>query len=160
MTMSKHALSLTLPSDREIVMTRTFDAPRELVFKAFTDPLLIPKWWGPRAATTTVDKMDLRPGGAWRFVLSGPDGDSAFRGQYREVVPPARLVYTLEWESLPGHWLVETVTLEDVEGGTHVTDQLVFDSQDDRDGMLHSGMQSGASESMDQLEELLSELRA
>ena len=86
-------LTLTLPSDREIVMTRLFDAPRELVFKAYTDPAMVPHWWGQRGATTTVDKMDVRPGGAWRFVQRGPDGSEfAFNGEYREIVPPERLV--------------------------------------------------------------------
>jgi uncharacterized protein YndB with AHSA1/START domain len=83
------ALTVTTPSDREIVMTRVFDAPRELVFKAYTDPSLIPQWWGPRGFTTTVDQMDVRPGGVWRFVQRGPDGSEyAFNGVYREIAPP------------------------------------------------------------------------
>jgi uncharacterized protein YndB with AHSA1/START domain len=158
MTTSKNQLTLTLPSDREILLTRFFDAPRALVFKVFTSADLISQWWGPRGSATMVDKMDVRPGGAWRFVLSGPDGDTAFHGEYREIEPPERLVYTMEWEGLPGHVLVETVTLEDVNGKTKMTDRSVFDSQEDRDGMLQSGMQSGAQESMDQLEELLARL--
>ena len=153
---NSETLTLTLPSDREIVMTRLFDAPRELVFKAYTDPAMIPRWWGQRSATTVVDKMDLRPGGAWRFVQRGPDGSEfAFNGEYREIVPPERLVYTFEFEGMPGHILLETLTFEDQDGKTKLTDHALFDSVDDRDGMLNSGMEAGAAESLDRLEELL-----
>ena len=149
-------LTLTLPSDREIVMTRVFDAPRELVFQAFTDPDLIPRWWGWRDATTIVDKMDVRPGGLWRFVSRGPDGvEFAFNGEYREVVSPERLVYTFEFEGMPGHVLVETLTFEERDGKTTLTNHSIFDSKEDRDGMLETGMESGAAESRDRLEELL-----
>ncbi len=153
-------LTLTLPSDREIVMTRVFNAPRELVFKAFTDPDLIPRWWGWRDATTIVDKMDVRPGGLWRFVGRGSDGvEYAFNGEYREVVPPERLVYTFEFEGMPGHILVETVTFEEQDGKTTVSSMSLFDSVQDRDGMLESGMESGAIESWDRLAELLQRLK-
>jgi uncharacterized protein YndB with AHSA1/START domain len=151
-------LALTLPSDREIEMTRTFDAPRELVFKAMTDPDLLPQWWGMRGYTTTVDKMDLRPGGAWRYVTRGPESEDAFRGEYLDIVPPERLVYTFEWEGLPGHILTETVTIEERNGKTFMTDRSVFDSAEDRDGMLQSGMEVGANESMDRLAELLEKI--
>src|SRR5947209_8504732 len=94
-TKNKTASTLTMPSEREIVMTRVFDAPRELVFKAYTDPGLIPKWWGLRKSKTTVDKMDVRPGGLWRFVEHGGDGDeNGFKGEYREIAPPERIVQT------------------------------------------------------------------
>ena len=163
MTASKStSLVLTTPSDREILGTRVFDAPRELVFKAFTDPDVVAQWWGPRKYTTTVDKMDVTPGGAWRFVQRGPDGgDYAFNGVYREVVPPERLVYTFEFEAMPGHISVETITLEKIEGGkTRMTDLLLFDSIEDRDGMLQSGMEAGWAESMDRFSELLQKLDA
>lgn len=153
---TKRSITVTLPSDREVVITRVFDAPRDLVFKAFTDPKLIPHWWGPRKYKTTVDKMDVRPGGAWRFVHRDEESNEhGFRGVYREIIPPERLVYTFEWEGLPGHILVETVTLEERDGKTTVTDHALFDTVEDRDGMLKSGMESGATESMDRLEELL-----
>src|ERR1700737_4723679 len=105
MSMTSSATTkVTLPSDKEIVITREFDAPRELVFKAMTDPDLIPRWWGPRGQTTTVDKMDVRPGGTWRFVMGAADGmKSGFRGEYREVVAPERIVQTFEWEPMAGH---------------------------------------------------------
>ena len=92
---TKTASKLSLPSDVEIVGSRIMDAPPELVFKAYTDPELIPEWWGPRRYTTTVDKMDVRPGGAWRFIHRAADGGQhAFNGVYREVLPPKRLVFT------------------------------------------------------------------
>jgi uncharacterized protein YndB with AHSA1/START domain len=154
---SSSSLALALPSEREIVLTRTFDAPRALVFKTMTDPALIPRWWGPRGLTTIVDKMDFRPGGEWRFIHKTPNGDTAFRGIYREIVPPERLVYTFEWEGLPGHVSTETVRFEERDGKTTLTNTVVFDSAEDRDGMLRSGMEQGAAETMDRLAELLAE---
>jgi len=148
--------TLTLPSDREIVMERVFDAPRELVFKAYTEPTLIPKWWGQRNTTTTVDKMEVKPGGLWRFIQRDADGNEyAFNGEYREIVPPERLAYTFEFEGMPGHVLLETVTFEEQDGQTKVKVLALFDSVEDRDGMLQSGMEAGANESNDRLAELL-----
>lgn len=154
----RSALKVTTPSDREIVMTRVFDAPRELVFKAYTDPNAIPRWWGLRAHTTTVDKMDLRPGGVWRYVSRGPDGSEyAFNGVYREIVPPERLVQTFEFEGMPGHVSVETATFDEHDGKTTVTSTSVFDTVEDRNEMLKSGMEAGAAETFDRLAELLAE---
>ena len=151
-----NASTVTLPSDRETVMERIFDAPRELVFKAFTEPALIPKWWGQRNTTTTVDKMEVKPGGLWRFVQRDADGNEyGFNGQYREIVPPERLAYTFEFEGMPGHMLLETVTFEEQAGKTKVQVLSLFDSVADRDGMLQSGMETGANESYDRLAELL-----
>ena len=156
---SSGSSTLTLPSDQEIVMERVFNAPRELVFKAHTDPNLIAKWWGPRRYTTTVDKMDLRVGGVWRFVQHDAAGNEyGFNGVYREIVPPERLSYTFEFEGMPGHVLVETVTFEERDGRTKVTVTSLFASVEDRDGMLQSGMEQGANESQDRLAELLATL--
>ncbi len=150
------ATVLTTPSDREIVSERVFDAPRERVFTAFTDPELIPEWWGPRRLTTTVDKMDVRRGGAWRFVSRDSNGEEqGFRGTYREVTPPERVVQTFEWEGMPGHVIVETVTFEDLGGRTKVTNTSLFHTTEERDGMLASGMESGLTESHDRLDEVL-----
>jgi len=159
---TKTASKLSLPSDREIVGSRIMDAPPELVFKAYTDPELIPRWWGPRRYATTVDKMDVRPGGVWRFVHRAADGgEYAFNGVYREIVPPQRLVYTFNYEGAPGHEAVETVTFEEAEGGkTRMTDHLLFETREERDGMLNSGMEEGAAETIDRLAELLRELQA
>ncbi len=150
-------LNLTAePGKHSIVMTRDFDAPRELVFKAITDPNLIPQWWGPRSLTTTVDKMEVRPGGIWRFVERDADGnEDAFHGVYHDITLPERLIYTFEWEGMPGHVLLETVTFKDQDGKTRLTDISVFQTVEDRDGMLQSGMEGGAAESMDRLAELL-----
>ena len=159
---TKTTSKLSLPSDREIVGSRIMDAPPELVFKAYTDPELIPRWWGPRRYATTVDKMDLRPGGVWRFVHRAADGgEYAFNGVYREIVPPKRLVHTFNYEGAPGHEAVETVTFEAAEGGkTRMTDHMLFESREERDGMLNSGMEEGAAETVDRLAELLRELQA
>lgn len=153
------ALKVTLPSDREIAMSRVFNAPRELVFRAHTDPDLVSRWWGQRGSTTIVDTMDVKPGGAWRFVQKAPDGtEYGFRGEYREVVPPERLTWTFEFEGMPGHVLVETMTFTETDGKTTLTSVSVFDTKEDRDGMLASGMEGGAAESLDRLEELLATL--
>ena len=152
--------SVTTRGDREIVMTREFNAPRALVFKAFTDPALIPNWYGPRGYTATVDKMEVRPGGAWRFISKGPSGEDAFRGEFREIVPPERIVQTFEWEGLPGHVSVETMTLEEIDDDrTLVTATSVFDSKEDRDGMLATGMEAGARETWERFAEVLEDLK-
>jgi uncharacterized protein YndB with AHSA1/START domain len=150
--------TVTTPSEREIVSERVFDAPRDRVFAAYTDPELIPQWWGPRGTTTIVDQMDVRPGGAWRFVGRDPDGsETAFRGTYREVTPPERIVQTFEWEGMPGHVVVETATFEDLGGRTRVRAQSLFHTSEERDGMLDSGMERGLTETHDRLAELLAQ---
>ena len=153
--MSKATLTAD-PAKQDIVMTRVFDAPRELVFKTYTDPAHIPHWWGPKNLSTTVERMDVKPGGGWRFVQRDGDGNEyAFHGVYHEVVAPERLVFTFEFEGMPGHVMLATVTFEDVQGKTRLTDTSVFQTIEDRDGMLASGMEQGATESMDRLAELL-----
>ena len=154
------ASALTMPSDTEITMSREFDAPRALVFRAYTDPALIPQWWGPRKYATVVDHMDCRPGGTWRFLNVDADGSEfAFNGVYREVTPPERLVNTFEFEPFPGHVSVETTTFEELEGGwTRVNFHVQFDNVEDCDGMVNSGMESGWTESVERLTELLATL--
>jgi len=156
MTPTKKAMTLTLPSDREIVMTRVFDAPRRLVFEAHSKPEHVKHWWGRRGSTLPICEMDFRPGGAWRFVERGPDGqDNAFRGVYREITPPERIVWTFEFEGMPGHVSVETLTFVERDGKTTLTGRSVFETREDRDGMLQSGMEAGATETMDRLAEYL-----
>jgi uncharacterized protein YndB with AHSA1/START domain len=156
---SDNATTFTLASDREVVMERVFDAPRALVFRACTAPDLVPKWWGPRGLTTTVEEMEVKPGGVWRFTQRDAEGNTyAFHGRYREVHAPERVAYTFEFEGMPGHVLLETETFEEHEGRTKLTATDLFDSVEDRDGMLRSGMEDGARESMDRLAELLAEL--
>jgi uncharacterized protein YndB with AHSA1/START domain len=151
------ATQFTFPSDREVVMERVFDAPAEHVFKAYTDPNIIPQWWGPRRFTTTIDKMDVRPGGVWRYVSRDPEGgEYPFNGVYREIVPAKRIVCTFEFEGMPGHVSVQTVTFEEHGGGkTKLRASALFQTVEDRDGELKSGMEQGASESWDRLAEHL-----
>ena len=152
----------TLPSDREIAGSRVLDAPPDLVYNAYTNPDAISQWWGPSRYTTTVEKLDARPGGAWRFIQRADDGgEHIFSGVFREVIPSRRLVFTFNYEAVPGHEAVETVTLEPVEGGkTRVTDIMLFANREDRDGMLQSGMEEGAAESQERLVALLEKLKA
>lgn len=146
-----------------IRMTRTFDAPRTLIWRAWTQPEHIARWWGARSmGTTKVVTLDVRPGGAWRFEQTAPDGTVfAFIGEYLEVQEPERLVNTFGLEGMfEGKTIVETHSFEEIDGKTHYTSFTRFDSVEDRDGMVASGMEAGAQESMDQLEELLAELAA
>ena len=158
--MAKNETKITsVPGKQEIVITREFDAPRELVFKACTDPKLIPQWWGPRSLSTEVDKMDVRPGGQWRFLNRDAEGNAfAFHGVYHEVLAPERIIDTFEFEGLPetGHVTLETMKLEALPGGrTRLNTQSVFQSVADRDGMLQSGMEEGVNDTYDRLAELL-----
>ena len=155
------AATITTPTDREIHIERIFDAPRERVFAVYTDPELIPEWWGPRGTKATVDQMDVRPGGSWRFVERDDDGgETAFRGTYREVTPPERIVQTFEWEGMPGHVCVETAVFEDLGDQTKVTTTSLFHTTEERDGMLNSGMERGLNETYARLDELLAKLAA
>ena len=159
MVASSHTLTVTTPSEREIVMTRTFDAPRELVFEAMSKAEHMREWWGPRGFTMPVCEMDFRVGGAYRFVQRGPDGDEyAFRGEFREIAPPERISWTFEFEGMPGNVSVDTMELTEEDGRTTITSTSIFDSVEQRDGMLQSGMESGAAETYDRLAELLEKL--
>jgi uncharacterized protein YndB with AHSA1/START domain len=149
-------LVLTLPSDHEIVMTRVFDAPRHLVFEAHSTCEHLKQWWGPRGYTVASCDMEFQPGGTWRIVQHGPDGkEYAFRGEYHEIVPPVRLVQTFEFEAKLGHVSLETLTLVEEDGKTTLRSASLFDSVEDRDGMLQSGMEEGARETWDRLAEHL-----
>jgi len=153
--MSKTSITAE-PGKQEVIITRVFDAPRDLVFKTITDPGLVPQWWGPKRFTTIVDKMEVRPGGLWRYVHRDANGNEyAFRGVYHEIVSPERIVQTFEFEGMPGHVSLETVRLEDQGGKTKWTSTAVFQSVEDRDGMILSGMEGGAIELMDRLAELV-----
>ena len=148
--------TVTTPTDRTIHIEREFDAPRDVVFATFTDPDLIPEWWGPRGTTAEVDKMDVRTGGDWRFISHNADGSQdAFRGTYREVTPPERIVQTFEWEGMPGYISLETATFEDLGDRTKVTTVSTFYFTEERDGMLGSGMEGGMNETFQRLDELL-----
>jgi uncharacterized protein YndB with AHSA1/START domain len=145
-----------VPGKQEVVMTRVFDAPRELVFKTCADPKLFSKWWGPRRLTTHVERMEVKPGGSWRVVQSDDAGhEFAFHGVYHDVVSPERTVQTFEFEGAPGHVLLQTATFDDVGGKTRLTMKSIYESIEDRDAMVQTGMESGATESMERLAELL-----
>jgi uncharacterized protein YndB with AHSA1/START domain len=148
---------ITTPSERELRIERVFDAPRDRVFAVYTDPELIPEWWGPGRYTTRVDYMEPRTGGRWRFVHEDDEGNEiGFQGAYREVTAPERIVQTFEWEGMAGHVAVETATFEDLgDGRTKVTTVSVFHTTEERDGMLNSGMEGGLNETYARLDELL-----
>jgi len=156
---STRLATVTTPTDREIRIERVFDAPRDRVFALYTDPASIPEWWGPRGTTTIVDVMEVRAGGSWRFVAREADGgETAFRGTYRDVSPPERLVQTFEWEGMPGHVSVETAEFEDLGDRTRVVTTSIFHTSEERDGMLGSGMESGMNQTYQRLDELLARL--
>src|SRR5437588_4443202 len=144
------------PGKQEIVITCEFNAPRDLVFKTSTDPNLTPQWWGPRKYKTIMDKMEVRPGGAWRFLNRDAEGNEyAFHGFYHEIVPPERIVQTFEYEGAPGHVSLETYRLDEQDGKTLMKVIAVYQSVADRDAMIQSGMEEGTNELIDRLAELV-----
>jgi len=151
------------PGKQDIIIEREFDAPRELVFKAFTDPELYVQWIGPRGLKTDLETFEPKSGGSWRYVQTDEEGNEfAFHGVNHEVNPPERIIDTFEFEGLPetGHVLLEKALFEEIPGDrTKITSQSVFLSTDDRDGMLESGMESGVNESYDRLDELLEKIQ-
>jgi uncharacterized protein YndB with AHSA1/START domain len=148
-------LQVTTPSDREVVLTRVFDAPRELVYDALTKPELLKRWFGPRRWSLIVCEVDLRVGGAWRFVLRGPDGsEMGMGGVYRELVRPERTVHTETFDDYPGESLVTGVLVER-DRMTTLTGTVLYESKEIRDAVVSSGMEHGAAESYDKLAELL-----
>ncbi len=148
-------LKVTLPSEREIVMTRVFNAPRQMIYDAWTKPELLKRWFGPRGWSLVVCEIDLRVGGKWRFVLRGPDGNEmGMGGVYRELAPPERDVHTEKFDDYPGESLVTGVLTESA-GKTTMTATILYPSQEVRDAVIKSGMEHGAAESYDRLAEML-----
>lgn len=146
---------VSTPTEREIRIERVFDAPRERVWRAFTDPALVAQWWG-RGHKLVIERMEVERGGHWRFVEHAPDGVHGFEGRYREVTAPQRLVQTFEWDGMPGHVVIETAVFEDLgDGRTRVVNTSLFHTTEERDGMLHSGMEQGLNESYAALDRLL-----
>jgi uncharacterized protein YndB with AHSA1/START domain len=142
---------------QELIITRLLDAPAARVFKAMSDPKLIPQWWGPRKYETIVDKMEFKPGGTWRYINRDAEGkEFGFHGVFHAVEAPRRVVQTFEWEGMPGRVSLETMTLEDRGGKTFITVHSVFQSVADRDGMIEGDMEAGANETYDRLEEVAS----
>jgi uncharacterized protein YndB with AHSA1/START domain len=156
-----NGLTLTLPSEREIVVTRIFNAPRRLVFEAWTQPEYVKRWFGVcRSMTMTVCEIDLRVGGKWRYVLYDPSNDTehGFSGEYREIVPPQRLVSTERYEPIPNSDHLNTLTLAEQDGKTTLHIHIQYPSVEHRDGHLQSGMEIGMRETLNRLEELLTSM--
>ncbi len=150
--------TLTTPSDREIRMERVFDATRARVWRALSEPELIKQWWG-RGNRLDVERFDFERGGHWRFVEHSEHGSHGFEGRYREIVPFERVVATFEWDGMPGHTVLQTMTLEDLpEGRTRLVSTSLFFTAQERDGMLHSGMEGGANQSYGALDRVLAAL--
>src|SRR5436309_15564370 len=148
-------LKVTTPTDREIVLTRVFAAPRRLVFDAFSKPELLKRWFGPRGWSLVVCEVDFKVGGGFRFVLRGPDGkEMGMRGVYREIVPPERSVHLESFDGYPGESQV-TAVLAEQGGKTTLTVTVLYPSREVRDIVIKNGMEHGAAESYDKLAELL-----
>lgn len=152
--------TMRLVGDLEIEMTREFDAPRELVFLAHSSAEHMKHWWGPRAMEIVLCEVDFRVGGKWRIVHRTPDGtEYGFRGEYREIVPHSKITWTFEFEGMPGDIGVEAMTLTEKHGRTTLRVLSRFGSKDSRDGLANSGMESGAREMWDRLEEYAQTLK-
>jgi uncharacterized protein YndB with AHSA1/START domain len=150
---------ITEPGMPQIVIIRDFDATRELLFRAYTDPELLVQWLGPRNLTMTVERNELRDGGIWRFVNWDADGNEyGFHGVFHGTPSAEGVVRTFEFEGTPGHVSLETLTFEEHDGKTRVRTNSIFQSVEDRDDMVRSGMESGVNDSMERLEELLARL--
>jgi uncharacterized protein YndB with AHSA1/START domain len=155
LTKSNAEVTVTLPSDREIVFTRHFERPRHLLFDAWTKPEHMRHWWGCAGSTLPSCEVDLRPGGAWRVVLRMADGsEHPFSGVYREIVPGSRLVYTECYENpqIGSPEWITTITFEDLEGGTQLTHAILHRSREIRDGHLQAGMEEGAIQTLNRLD--------
>lgn len=161
--MTKNKTIVTVEPDRqEIVITREFDAPRELVFSAYTDPKLYVQWLGPRRLAMTLEIFEPVTGGKWRYIQKDPEGNEyRFHGVFQEVLVPARIISTFEFEGLAetGHVTLDTMTFEALpDGRTKLTTRSVFQSVEDRDGMLRSGVERGINDSYSRLDEVLERL--
>ena len=160
MAVSSGTATVTLPSDTEILITREFDAPRHLVYKAWTTPALVKRWWSGRQGEMTLAEIDLRVGGRWRYVMTTSGGDEiAFNGEYREIVENERLVHTEVFEAMPGDPAINVVTFADADGRARLELLVQCATKETRDGIIESGMEVGMQEQMDLLEELAVSLR-
>jgi uncharacterized protein YndB with AHSA1/START domain len=149
------------PGIPQVIIEREFHAPRDLVFRAFTDPELIVQWLGPRDLTMTIDEYDVRDGGRWRYISTDADGNEyGFHGLFHGTPSPDGTVQTFEFEGMPGHVTLDTMTLVERDGRTLVRTVSSFQSIEDRDGMVASGMEHGVHDSHERLTELLSQMQA
>jgi uncharacterized protein YndB with AHSA1/START domain len=155
MAVTSRSASVTLPTDEQILITREFDAPRDLVYKAYTTPALVRRWWHAKRGEMTVADIDLRVGGGWRYVMLTPDGfEVAFHGEFREIVPDERIVSTEVYEGMPGAEALDTVTFAEVDGRTTLTILVQHAKKEHRDAHIESGMEDGLQDALDLLEEV------
>jgi uncharacterized protein YndB with AHSA1/START domain len=160
MATTTNSAKVTLPTDTEILMTREFDAPRHLVWKAYTTPELIKRWWGGSHGTVTSAEVDLRVGGSWRYVLVANEGfEVAFHGEYHEIAAPDRMVNTEIYEGAPEGIGLVTTTLVETDGRTLLTQRCDYGDQKVRDAVIDSGMEGGMQESFDEMEKVAVSLR-
>ena len=159
-TASNLRATITMPSDTELVITREFNAPRDLVFAALSRPEHVQRWYGLRHLTMKVCEMDFRPGGRWRYVLHDMARglDHAFSGEYREIHTPLRIVSSERYEAIPDSDYLATVTLDEAGGKTTLRSHLVYQSKMHRDGHVMSGMEAGMQETFERLDEVLESL--
>ena len=149
---------ITMPSDRELIITREFAAPATVLYEALTKPEHVREWYGPRVMKLLVCDIDLRVGGRWRYVVQGPDGSQhGFSGEYKELVPAQRIVSTEGYEGMPGTDYLATVTLTEQGGKTMLTNHLVYQMKEHRDGHVASGMEGGMNETYDRLDEVVAQ---
>jgi uncharacterized protein YndB with AHSA1/START domain len=152
--------TVTLPADDQILITREFDAPKELVYKAWTTPELVRRWWNAKRGEVTVAEIDLRVGGTWRYVMIADGGfEVAFHGEYREIVPNERLVSTEVYEGMPDAEALDTLTLSESEGRTTMTILVQHATKEHRDAHIESGMEDGMQDALDLLEQVAVSLR-
>ena len=155
MTTATMQATLTTPTDRTILVERVFDASRDRVWRAYTQPDLVAQWWG-RGNQLVIERMEVERGGHWRFVEHGPEGKHGFEGRFREVTPQDRIVQTFEWDGMPAYVIIETLELNDLgDGRTKVVTVSLFHTTEERDGMLQSGMEQGLNQSYEALDRLL-----
>ena len=157
---SSGTAKVTLPTDEQILITREFDAPRQLVWKAWTTPALIKRWWSGQRGEVTIVEVDLRVGGSWRHVMIANGGfEVGFHGEYREIVPNERLVQTEVYEGMPDAQALDTLTFTEVDGRTTLTMLVAHRNKEERDAHIDSGMEAGMQEAMDRLEQIAASLR-
>ena len=150
--------TVTRTGEREIRIERIFDAPREKVWRAFTDPTLVARWWG-RGNKLVIERDEVKKGGHWRYVEHHEGVADGFEGRYAEVTPPVRVVRTFEWDGMPGHVIVEHMTMEPLGGGrTKISITMQFHTPMERDGFAQSGVEGGVNQSYAALDRVLAQL--
>jgi uncharacterized protein YndB with AHSA1/START domain len=158
--MSSHSATVEVPADTQILITREFEAPKELVYRAYTTPELVSRWWHADRGEMTVCEIDLRVGGRWRYAMTVEAfGEVAFHGEYREIVPNGRLITTEVFEGMPDAEALDTLSLTEQDGRTVMTILVEHKSKEHRDAHLQSGMEDGLQDAFDRLEQVVAELR-